>query len=89
MANDQLEKVNNVLNTNKINLDLLKTKIDTALRPMTPRIRQIMRRRKRQQKLIMSQEYAKKGRRPGPMKTRHYSLNMSMYGSQNQIGAPN
>mmetsp|Transcript_30629 Transcript_30629/g.37842 ORF Transcript_30629/g.37842 Transcript_30629/m.37842 type:complete len:133 (-) Transcript_30629:394-792(-) len=47
MANEQLARLMRALDTNKINLDLLKTKIDTVLRPISPRLRAAMRKREK------------------------------------------
>ena len=47
MARDQLNKVFRTLDTNKINLDLLRTKIYKALRPISPRLKNAMRQRHR------------------------------------------
>ena len=38
MTSNQTNRILKSLDTNKINLDLLKTKIDTVLRPLSPRL---------------------------------------------------
>lgn len=43
MANDMIVSIFNRLDSNKINLDLLKGKIDTVLRPLSPELREIRR----------------------------------------------